>query len=173
MAARIPPAYLRVGRAVYSGAYPVRGVPYRRIMVTPVESYTRQVTTDIGNDGVAPLAQFGSGGTAYAFAGPQDGLGGSWSLDQCYASTSVGALDASQVTFYVGPYMGPGNAVLQYAVTNALSGGGAQVGMGGLGIAKGWFVQCYWTGGTSGAFAQLRVTGSKTVQAAWPQVAGG
>jgi hypothetical protein len=43
-----------------------------------------------------------------------------------------------------------------------LAGGGAQFGMGGLALASGWFVMAYWTGGTAGATAVLRVTGQKT-----------
>jgi hypothetical protein len=136
----------------------------RRITVTPWEQYNNLVTVDIGNDGVAQVATFGSGGTAYAFCGP-DGLGASWSLDQCYLSTSVGPLDSAQVIVYLGPYMGPNGAVQQYAVTNSLAGGGSQFGLGGLALEDGWYVQAYWTGGTSGAEAQLRVTGAKTVQA--------
>ena len=59
---------------------------------------------------------------------------------------------------YVGPLPLP-----QYAITGSLAGGGSQFGMGGVGLAFGWFVYAVWSGGTTGAFAYLRVTGTKTV----------
>ena len=52
------------------------------------------------------------------------GLGQSWALDQCYLSTSIGQLDTSQCTVYVGPL-----ALPTYAVTGSLQGG-----------SSGWFV---------------------------------
>lgn len=140
----------------------------RRILVTPQHQFDRPVSVDIGSDGVAQVATFGAGGTAYGFCGPA-GLEESWSLDQCYLSTSVGQLDGSQVIVYVGPYMGPAGAIQQYSVTGSLSGGSSQFGLGGIGLEDGWYVQAYWTGGTTGALAQLRVTGVKSVMASWPQ----
>jgi hypothetical protein len=92
------------------------------------------------------------------FVGPS-GLGVSWGLDQCYVSTSVGQLDTSHAIVYVGPTI-----TSQNAVTGSVQGGSSQFGLGGLGLSNGWFVWCTWTGGTPGAQAYLRVTGSKTAQ---------
>jgi hypothetical protein len=160
---RVPASFRQAGFAGLSGSG-LPGVPkVRPIRVAPIIQYNDLVTVDIGNDGSPSSATstFLSGGTAYAYCGP-GGLGQSWSLDQCYLSSSVGPLDASQVIVYVGPWMGPQGAVAQYAVTSSLAGGGSQFGMGGLTLDDGWFVQAYWTGGTPGAIAYLRVTGTKT-----------
>jgi hypothetical protein len=162
---KIPASWAGAGFHGLAGSQPIRSPQQRLMRRTSITAYTELVTTDIGNDGVAPTVTVSAGGTAYAVVGPADGLGGTWALDQCYLSTSVGQLDASQVIVYVGPYMGPGSAVQQYAVTGSLAGGSSQFGLGGLGVPKGWFVQAYWTGGTAGSLAQLRVTGAKTVQA--------
>jgi hypothetical protein len=123
---------------------------------TPVHEYTRPVTVDLGNDGMAPQALFTAAGTAQAVVGPNVSQQ-IWSLDQCYLSTSVGQLDASQVLVFVGPL-----PLSQYAVTGSLSGGSSQFGMGGSAVPFGWFVWGLWTGGTPGSLAFLRVTGTKT-----------
>jgi len=158
------PASWRGTRAALAGSGR-GGAPtvVRRINVTDVSRYVVPVTVDLGNDGVAPVATFtGLAGAAVAQAqiGPS-GLGQSWALDQCYLSTSIGQLDTSQCTVYVGPL-----ALPTYAVTGSLQGGSSQFGLGGLGLADGWFVWALWTGGTPGAQAYLRATGAKTVLAA-------
>lgn len=129
----------------------------RRPHIIDPHEYTIPVTVDLGNDGMAPQALFTAGGTAQAVVGPFSS-GDLWSMDQCYLSTSVGQFDNAQVIVYVGPLPLP-----QYAATSSLSGGGSQFGMGGSSLEFGWFVWGLWTGGTSGAFAYLRVTGRKTV----------
>lgn len=136
----------------------------RRITATPVEAFTRLVTVDLGNDGMAPQVLFNGAGQAWTFTGPQ-GLGESWALDQCYVSTSVGQLDSAEAFVYAGPYMQPYQPVAQYAVAANIAGGGNQFGMGGIAIQTGWFIVSYWTGGTPGAQANLRLTGTKTVLA--------
>lgn len=128
-----------------------------------LSAYRRLVTVDIGSDGVAPSVTF-AGGIALAYCGPS-GTAESWALDQVYLATSVGQLDVAQVTVYAGPYMSQANLVQQYAVASNLAGGGSQIGLGGLGIATGWYILAYWTGGTNGATASLRVTGTKTALA--------
>lgn len=138
-------------------------VAARPINATPVTAYTSTVTVDLGNDGVAPTVLFNSSGDAWAFCGPS-GWGESWALDQAFISTSIGALDPSTCTVYAGPYMQPFSPVQQYAVAPALLGGANQLGMGGVAIATGWFITAYWTGGTSGASAQLRLSGTKTAR---------
>src|SRR5215469_670806 len=160
---RVPASYrgTMARHPAQSGYNPQISPLIRLPRVTDISRFDNLVTTDLGNDGVAPLATFTAGGTAYGFCGPA-GLGSSWSLDQCYLSTSVGQLDASQVVVCVGPFMGPAGLVQQYQVTSSLAGGGSQFGLGGLGLEDGWFVQAFWTGGTAGALAQLRVTGLKT-----------
>jgi hypothetical protein len=139
----------------------VMGAAARRIDVTPPELYVNQVSVDVGNDGMAPIATFGAGGAAQTQCGPS-GLGQSWSLDQAYLSTSVGQLDASQCSLYVGPYI-PGGPPQTYLTVAGLAGGSSQFGLGGVGLSDGWVVYAVWSGGTPGAFAYLRVTGTKTV----------
>lgn len=151
---RLPPGLHRM-----AGSLPQRGIAARRIPVTEVRQFSRLVTVDLGNDGVANPAVFAAGGTAQAFTGPS-GLGQSWALDQCYLSTSVGLLDVALCSVYAGPQPVP-----TMLVTGSLQGGGSQFGLGGIGIPDGWFVWALWSGGTPGAAAYLRVTGVKTVQA--------
>lgn len=138
------------------------GTAAPRVRVTPPERYVNPVSVDIGNDGVAPLVTFGAAGTASAFCGPS-GLGQSWSLDQAYLSTSVGQLDPAQCALYVGPNPGVGVPPQNCLIVAGLAGGSSQFGLGGVGLEDGWVVFAYWTGGTSGAQAFLRVTGTKTV----------
>lgn len=140
-----------------AGANYAAGARVRTIPRPPDHLYVNQVNVDLGNDGVAPQVTFKADGTAQALAGPSGG-GDSWSLDQCFVSTSVGQLDAATCVVYVGPL-----PLAQYAVTGSLLGGGSQFGLGGLTLAFGWFVYALWTGGTPGAFGLLRVTGTKTV----------
>jgi hypothetical protein len=140
-----------------AGAQRQRGVAAQRIPRLPGEQYTRQVTVDLGNDGIAPQVTFTAAGTAQAFVGPSSG-GDLWSLDQCSISTSAGPLDPAQCIVYAGPL-----PLAQYQVAPTLAGGGQQFGMGGTSVPFGWFAWALWTGGTPGAFAYLRLTGSKTV----------
>lgn len=116
---------------------------------------TGGTTPTAGSTYAATLGTVAGGTTAQV--GPS-AFGESWSLDQCYLSTSAGPLDPSQCTVFVGPLPVP-----QYAVTGSLAGGGSQFGMGGVGLTQGWFVWAVWTGGTGSAQAYLRVTGTKTV----------
>ena len=151
---RLPPGWILHRSA---GALPNTGGMDRRIPSPSNVLYTRPVTVDLGNDGMAPNAVFQASGAAQALCGPQSG-GESWSLDQCFLSTSVGALDPAECTVFVG-----GQPLAQYAVTGSLSGGQSQFGMGGVNVPNGWFVWALWTGGTPGALGFLRVTGVKTV----------
>jgi hypothetical protein len=140
-----------------AGSQPARsGAAVRRIPVPPGHLFTRPVTVDLGNDGMAPVATFAGDGTAQAFCGPASS-GDSWSLDQCSASTSVGILDPAQCVVYAGPL-----PLANFQVAPSFSGGGAQFGLGGVAVPFGWFFWALWTGGTPGAFAYLRVTGQKT-----------
>ncbi|HWM96739.1 MAG TPA: hypothetical protein VNO54_06745 [Streptosporangiaceae bacterium] len=145
----------------YAGSgYARMGAAVRRIPTADPSLYTTPVTVDLGNDGVAPQVKFSAGGLAQAFTGP---LVSSevWQLDQCFLSTSVGQLDASQCIVYSGPL-----PLAQYAVTGSLAGGGSQFGLGGISVPNGWFIWGLWSGGVPGAVAYLRVTGSKTVMTA-------
>jgi hypothetical protein len=153
---RIPASWAG-SRAALAGSGRAAWPQVRRIPVTDVSRYIVPVTVDLGNDGMAPNATFSGAGAATAQIGPS-GLGQSWSLDQCYLSTSAGQLDAAQAQVFVGPL-----ALPQYAVTGSLQGGSSQFGLGGLGVPDGWYVWALWTGGTAGALAYLRVTGAKTV----------
>lgn len=141
----------------YAGSLPATGARMRRIPSPDNVLYTTPVTVDLGNDGMAPQAVFTGAGNAQATCGPQ-ASSEVWSLDQCFLSTSVGALDPAECTVYVG-----GLPLAQYAVTGSISGGQSQFGMGGVQVPNGWFVYALWTGGTAGALAYLRVTGVKTV----------
>jgi hypothetical protein len=137
------------------------GAAARRVPITPPEAYTRLVSVDIGNDGMAPVGTFSGAGVAVASCGPA-GLGQSWSLDQAYLSTSVGQFDPAQCSLYVGPNLGGVPPPQSYLIVAGVSGGGNQFGLGGVGLAPGWVVFAQWTGGTAGALAYLRVTGTKT-----------
>lgn len=151
---------VRVPRGLHRPAgsqYPRWNMAVPRIPVPADHLYARQVTVDLGNDGVAPQVTFTGSGTAQAFIGPSSG-GDLWSLDQCFISTSIGVLDTAQCVFYSGPL-----PLSQYAITGSLAGGSSQFGLGGVGVPFGWFVWALWTGGTAGAFGFLRVTGVKTV----------
>lgn len=161
---RIPASWKSSLAAGLAQSGPSTGVAARRINATPVTAYTRLVTVDLGNDGVAPAVIFNSDGQAWAFCGPA-GTGESWALSQAYVSTSVGVTDPSECTIYAGPYMQPYQPVQQYAVAPALLGGSNQLGMGGVAIATGWYIAAFWTGGTHGATAQLRLSGTKTALA--------
>lgn len=141
-----------------AGSQPATWSPaLRRIPVPPDHLYAIPVTVDLGNDGMAPQVTFSGAGAATAVVGPSGG-GDTWSLDQCFVSTSVGQLDAAQCSVFAGPL-----PLSQYAVTGSLAGGGSQFGMGGVAVPFGWFIWAVWTGGTAGAFGFLRLTGVKTV----------
>jgi hypothetical protein len=156
---RVPRSFLRAGMAGLSGSGPARDPWLKPILRPPDHLFNRQVTVDLGNDGMAPVATFTAAGTAQALIGPSSG-GDLWSLDQCFISTSIGQLDPALCILYVGPL-----PLLNYAATNSLAGGGTQFGLGGLGVPFGWFAWALWTGGTPGAVGQLRLTGMKTVLA--------
>lgn len=156
---RIPRSWARAGFAGLSGSGQQATPWVRPILRPPDHLYNRQVSVDLGNDGVALVATFTASGTAQALVGP-NGSGDLWSLDQCYLSTSVGQFDPALCTVYNGPL-----PVATTAITASLAGGSAQFGMGGVGTPFGWFIYALWTGGTPGAFAFLRVTGVKTVLA--------
>jgi hypothetical protein len=139
-----------------AGSQPARtGSVTSRVEPTPQHRYTRLLNTDIGNDGIAPVATFTAAGTAQAQAGPS-GVGQSWALDQAFLSTSAGAFDPAECSLYVGPL-----PLQTYLIVSSLAGGGSQFGLGGVGLAPGWFVYAVWTGGTQGVSATLRVTGTK------------
>lgn len=144
-----------------AGSQSRRGLAARPIRVMPVRHYTRLISVDLGSDGVAPVATFNGAGVAQAQVGPT-GLGNTWSLDQCFLSTSIGQLDAAQCIVFIGPLPTP-----ELAITGSLQGGSSQFGLGGTAVQVGEFVIAQWTGGTAGAFAFLRVTGTKTVQEQW------
>jgi hypothetical protein len=151
---RIPRGWPPLARLAGSG--PPGNLAARRIRVPSQHLYRHLVTVDMGNDGVAPTVTFPASGTVQAFCGPNVS-GESWALDQCFLQTSIGPLDTADCTVYAGPL-----PISQYAITGSISGGSSQFGLGGVGVAFGWFVFAVWTGGTPGATAQLRVTGLKT-----------
>lgn len=155
---RIPNWWARAGYTWPMGSQPaVTSQAIRRIPVPRHEDYVNPVTVDLGNDGMAPQVTFTASGTAQAFIGPSSG-GDLWSLDQCSISTSVGALDPAQASFFAGPLPLP-----QYLIAGSLAGGQSQFGLGGVAVPFGWFGWALWTGGTPGAFGFLRLTGVKTV----------
>lgn len=157
---RIPASWRGSIAARPAGSGRQRGISARRIPVDSMQSYTRTVTVDLGNDGVAPQATFNGAGNAWALCGPY-GTGQSWTLDQCYLSTSVGQLDVAEATLYIGPYMFPFQPVQSYLFTANLVAN-TQFPLGGAYLDTGWYVTAFWSGGTAGALAQLRVTGTKT-----------
>jgi hypothetical protein len=129
--------------------------PLRRPPSPPIQDYQTFLNVPIGNDGIAFPVTFDANGNAQAFAGPS-GVGTSWAPSQAALYTSVGPLDPAVATVFVGPL-----PLVQYQVANFLSGGGAQVALGGVTLTPGWFVWAQWTGGTPGALAFLNVTGGK------------
>ena len=154
---RVPRSWRGVVTSPAQGLWvPGSSVAARRIEPVPLSEYRNRVDVDMGNDGIAPQQTFSASGGATAQIGPS-GWGESWALDQASLSTSVGALDPAQCALFVGPL-----AIPFYQVVSGLAGGGSQFGLGGVGLAQGWFVFAVWTGGTSGAFAYLRLTGVKT-----------
>jgi hypothetical protein len=158
MTPRYPASWARAGIAMPAGSQPATWVPAaRRVPIAHIGGYVNPVTVDLGNDGIAPSVLFQAGGGAKALIGPASG-GDLWSLDQCFLSTSVGALDPAQCIVYAGPL-----PLQEYAITASLSGGSQQFGLGGVGVPFGWFIYAVWSGGTAGATATLRVTGRKTV----------
>jgi hypothetical protein len=153
------------GSFVAGAVYPaVAGTyPQTAVLISPdgAGNDLKILTSNAGTTGSQYGASIGQNsgipGTTEAFVGPS-AFGESWALDQCFLSTSVGPLDPAQCTVYVGP-----GVAAQYAVTGSLAGGGSQFGLGGLGLAQGWFVWAVWSGGTPQSFAYLRVTGTKSV----------
>jgi hypothetical protein len=125
---------------------------------TPIGAYGNHATVDLGIYGQAAPQTFPASGNLTLTVGPS-GVGESWAPDQCYISTSLGAEDGSTCLVYAGPA-----AIPAYAVTSTpAQGGGAQFGLGGLTLTPGDLVTASWTGGTAGATANLKVTGSRTV----------
>lgn len=156
---RMPSSWL-ASRAAPAGTGPAVSPQIRQPVRPHLSAYTSLVTVDLGNSGVAPTAVFANG-EAWTLIGPA-GTGGSWALDQAYLSTSVGPLDSSMCSLYVGPYMVPFQPVQMYQVVAGLAGGASQFGLGGVTVPMGWFCTAYWTGGTNGATAALRLTGTQT-----------
>ena len=146
-----PPGYHLPAMAMRLAA-PIR-LPIKRAQL---EHYKHLVTVDLSDDGIANPATISGAGTATITVGPNV-WNELWSLDQCFVSTSVGPLDASQANVFVGA-----GAVSTLQVASSLAGGGTQFGLGGVGLAFGEFVIAQWSGGTPGSFAFLRVTGTKT-----------
>lgn len=160
---RIPNWWARAGYTYPMGSQPARSSQaIRRIPVPRHEDYVNPVTVDLGNDGMAPQVTFTGAGTAIAFIGPSSG-GDLWSLDQCSISTSVGALDPAQASFFVGPGSVGSPPPAQYLIAGSLAGGLSQFGLGGVAVPFGWFAWAVWTGGTAGSLGFLRLTGVKTV----------
>jgi hypothetical protein len=152
---RIPGVYITAPAGSWRAAGN-RLVKLRRIPSPPVQSYIRQVTVPIGNDGISAPVAIGAAGTAQTQVGPS-GVGCSWSPVQANAYSSLGQLaDPSTVALFVGPL-----PVEQYQVAANLLGGGSQFALGGVGLTPGWFVWAVWTGGKTGTTVNLIVTGDK------------
>jgi hypothetical protein len=133
-------------------------LPVMRASPAPLGAFTAQRrTTDIGPDGIGAPVTFSAAGTATVQVGPS-GLGATWTLDQAFLQTSVGQLDPATCVLFAGP-----GAMPDWEVASGLAGGGSQFGLGGVGLVVGEFVIAQWSGGTPGAVARLRVTGTKTV----------
>jgi hypothetical protein len=151
-------AYRNNGAAATAGTWDASAgfTKLTRPATLPIGAYSTPQTVDIGPNGVATPIAFSASSAATLQVGPQ-GIGETWSLDQCYLSTSIGQLDAASCSVYVGPA-----AIEGYLFTANLSGGGAQFSLGGAGLQVGDFVIAVWSGGTPGAVANLRVTGART-----------
>lgn len=149
----IPAGYLSSAAGSWRGSG--RGGPLLRPPSPPIGDYQTLIETIIGNDGIAIPVTFSGAGGATAFVGPQ-GIGASWEPTQAAIYTSVGPLDAALANIFQGPL-----PIAQYQVASALSGGGAQVPLGGITMVPGWFIYVVWTGGTPGALGFLTVSGSK------------
>lgn len=152
---RIPQSLLHAAAGTWKGSG--RAGPLLRIPSPQQELYQRPLTVPIGNDGIAFPATFTGAGTATVQVGPE-GVGAVWRPVQAYAYTSVGQLDSALVSLFVGPL-----PIQQYEAAANLTGGGAQLPLGGWSLTPGWFVWAVWSNGTPGATANLVVSGAKTV----------
>ena len=159
---RRPPAAAMHTAAGSAAAARYSSGPLRRAPSPPIGAYQRLSTVPIGNDGIAFPQLVNGSGLALAWAGPA-GIGTRWQAAQAAIYTSVGPADPAQAAVYVGPLpTGALSALPQFQVASFLSGGGAQVPLGGVELEPGLYVYAIWTGGTPGALAYLNVTGVKT-----------
>ena len=130
-------------------------VPVRRPRALPVEAFTTPRRTQIGGDGIRGGVISGAG-AATVSVGPQ-GYGTRWYPNQIGLATASGAADVSTVTVYIN-VIGPGGFLGQ-----SYAGGGDQPGFALPEMQAGDLLYAVWSGGHSGDWCQLTVTGPMDV----------
>jgi hypothetical protein len=113
------------------------------------------ISPQLGIEGAQAQGVIGANGTATLSAGPT-GLGTVWYPASAVVSTSLGVVDPSTATIYVGPSGQPtlqqgsiftGNGVLALALPS---------------MSPGLSIIAKWTGGTPGTPVYMNVTGTMT-----------
>lgn len=162
----MPPRRLaRPVPAIPSGTWRAAGFrfakPVRRPVDLSVEAFTKVRRVQIGSNGIDG-GVISAGGTATLSVGPQ-GYGCRWYPNQLSVATASGANDASTVAFYFN-IVGPGGMIAQ-----SYSGGGDQVGIAIPEVQPGDLLFAVWSGGKSGDWCQLTVTGPMDVLVPLPE----
>lgn len=145
--------------AIPSGTWRAAGfafrVPVRQPRSLPMEAYSRVRRAQIGGNGIGG-GVISAAGTATVTVGPQ-GYGTRWYPNQLSVATQSGASDASTVAFYLN-VVGPGGFLGQ-----SYAGGGDQPGLAIPEVQPGDLIYAVWTGGKTGDWCQLTVTGPMDV----------
>jgi hypothetical protein len=117
----------------------------------PIEVFTRPVSVQIGNSGIAQGIVSGAGAATVAI-GPQ-GYGTRWYPNQLSIATQTGAADTSTCAFYLN-VIGPGGFLGQ-----SYAGGGDQPGFAVPEMQPGDLLYAVWAGAHTGDWVQLMVIG--------------
>jgi hypothetical protein len=145
--------------AIPSGTWRAAGFrffkPVRIPRALPVEAFTQVRRVQIGSNGIDG-GVISAGGSATVSVGPQ-GYGCRWYPNQVSVATASGANDASTVAFYLN-VIGPGGFIAQ-----SYAGGGDQPGIALPEMQPGDLLYAVWSGGKSGDWCQLTVTGPMDV----------
>jgi hypothetical protein len=141
-----------------AGGVPNTGGRNRRIGRGDIETYWRQVETEI--PGFAASAGVSGSGTATAQIGPQ-GVGTRWRVMQANIQTTSGAADVATCAVYVGAQV-PSNLM-----GTSYAGGQDTIGLNGRLIQPGETVIAVWAGAHAGDTATLTVYGIQRALTNW------
>lgn len=159
MPPRRPYSQPRPVPAVASGTWRAAGFTFRkpvRIPVAlPVEAFSKVRRVQIASNGIDGGVISGSGAATLS-VGPQ-GYGCRWYPNQVAVATASGANDTSTVTIYLN-VIGPGGFLAQ-----SYAGGGDQPGIAVPEMQPGDLLFAVWSGGKSGDWCQMAVTGPMDV----------